>query len=254
MVQLIAGRIAALVSTIVISAVALLYMRLAARGRKFELRRLSAFDAIDEAVARCTELKKPLHFTTGLWATPNAVGIAGLSLLGYISKRCAKYDTEMIITSCYYRQLPYLQGVVKAAFDSEGKTVPEGYFRYTGEYQWQLSIVAQGILEREKPGANIMLGSFDEECISIAEKGFRVGAMGIGGTQAIAQIAVMAAIMDYVLIGEELIAAGAYASENPVQMSSVAGGDLPKIAAIVLIILGAILVNLGVPFVKWLSL
>lgn len=254
MVELISGRIMAFASVILVSAVALLYMRLAEKGWKFELRRLPAFDAIDEAVARCTELKKPLHFTPGLGSRMSANLLAGLCILSYVSKQCAKYDTEMIICSCYYQQLPFLQGVVKAAFDSEGKTMPESYIRYVGQYQWQLSVAVQGILERERPGANLMFGSFDEECISIAEKGFRVGAMGLGGTQAIAQIAIMAAVMDYVLIGEELIAAGAYASENPVQMSSVAGGDVPKMAALVLIILGIILVNLGVPFVEWLSL
>jgi hypothetical protein len=253
MANLIAGRMVALITTLLGTFLVLYYIRLVSKGKRFELRRLVAFDAIDEAVSRCAELKKPVHFTPGLGARMNANLLAGLNILGYVSKLCARYDVQMIISSCYYEQLPFLQGVVKAAFDSEGKNMPEDYIRYVGQYQWQLSVAVQGILERERPGANMLFGSFDEETISIAEKGYRVGAMGIGGTQAIAQVSVMAACMDYVLIGEELIAAGAYASGQPAQMGSVAAADLPKIIALIIILLGAILVNLGVPINSWLG-
>jgi hypothetical protein len=245
-----------LATLILASSGILIYMYLGGKGRKFALRRLAGFDAIDEAVGRCTELKRPLHFTPGLgrmYSETAAALMAGLSLLSYTAKQCAKYDTQMIVTCCYYEQFPFVQGSVKTEFDNAGKTMPEEYVRFVGHLQGALSVACQGIFEREHIGANLMFGHFDEECVSIAEKGFRVGAMSIGGTEAMGQAAIMAAVMDYILIGEELYAAGAYASGEPTQLGSIAGADLSKMAAMVLVILGAILVNLGIPFAKWLT-
>ena len=99
-----------------------------------------------------------------------------------------------------------------------------------------------------------MMGGYDEEAVSIAEKGYRVGAMGIGGTARMGQVAILAAVMDYTLIGEELYAAGAYVSGDPVQVASVAGADLPKIAGMLLILIGLVLQNFGLPYVKWLNM
>lgn len=255
--SLVQGRVVPLVSIILASATILLYMRLGDRGRKFEVRRVPGLDALDEAVGRCTELKRPLHYTIGLGTLRGdaaAQTMAGMSVLSYVSALCAKYDAQMIVTCCNYEQLPYLQETVNTAFAAAGKTAPEDYVRFVGQGQGQLSIACQGIFEREKVGANIMLGYFDEECVSIAEKGYRVGAVGIGGTAAMGQVAILAAVMDYVLIGEELYAAGAYVSGDPAKVASIAGADLSKIAGIVLIVVGILLVQLGIPFARWLNM
>lgn len=245
--------VAIVLSTILI----LYYMQLGRSGKQFELRRIPGLDAIDEAVGRCTELKRPLHYNAGLsnlrgsWA---AATMAGIDVLGYVSRLCAKYDTEMIVTCSNYEQFPYLQETVETEFAAMGKAVPESYVRYIGQGQGNLSIACQGIFERENIGANIMIGGYDEECVSIAEKGYRVGAIGIGGTHAMSQVAILAAVMDYVLIGEEVYAAGAYCSADPIQIATVAGADIPKIAAFLLILLGLVLAQLGIPFAEWLSM
>lgn len=226
------------------------------QGRKFEIRRIPGLDALEEAVGRCTELKRPLHYNAGLsnlrgsWA---AQTMAGINVLSFVSRLCAKYDTEMIVTCSNYEQLPYLQETVQTEFAAAGKTVPDGYVRYIGQGQGALSIACQGIFERENIGANIMIGGYDEECVSIAEKGYRVGALGIGGSGAMGQVAILAAVMDYVLIGEEMYAAGAYCSQDPVEVATIAGTDIPKIIAFLLILLGLILVQTGLPFTDWLS-
>jgi len=246
-----------LASIILGSAVILLFMRFARRGRTWTLRRVPGLDAIEEAVGRCTELKRPLHYNAGLANVRGATAaetMAAINVLSYVSALCAKHDTQMIVTCCNYEQLPYLEEAVQTAFAAAGKTVPDDYVRYVGAGQGQLSIAAQGIFEREKIAANIMMGGYDEEAVSIAEKGYRVGAMGIGGTARMGQVAILAAVMDYTLIGEELYAAGAYVSGDPVQVASVAGADLPKIAGMLLILIGLVLQNFGLPYVKWLNM
>jgi hypothetical protein len=99
---------------------------------------------------------------------------------------------------------------------------------------------------RLRPAGNIMIGPFWAESMMFAESFDRVGAMQIGGTARLYQIPFFAALCEYVLIGEEMFAAGAYVSGDPQQVGSIAAQDWYKLAALVLGILGALLATAGV--------
>jgi hypothetical protein len=73
--------------------------------------------------------------------------------------------------------------------------------------------------------------------------------MQIGGTARLYQIPFFAALCDYVLIGEEMFAAGAYVSGDPQQIGSIAAQDWYKLAALALGILGALLATVGVTII-----
>lgn len=60
------------------------------------------------------------------------------------------------------------------------------------------------------PAANIMIGPFWAKSMMFAETFHRVGSMQVGGTARMYQIPFFAALCDYVLIGEEMFAAGDY--------------------------------------------
>jgi hypothetical protein len=64
--------------------------------------------------------------------------------------------------------------------------------------------------------------------------------MQLGG-MAIGQVAFFVALCDYVLIGEELYAAGAILSEDPSLISAISAEDIPKMLIILLIVIGSIL-------------
>ncbi len=68
----------------------------------------------------------------------------------------------------------------------------------------------------------------------------------LGGTDTTHNIPFLVAICDYSIIGEELYALGAYVSQDPTQSSSLAGQDIGKYIAVVLVILGAILATIGI--------
>lgn len=102
-----------------------------------------------------------------------------------------------------------------------------------------------GWMWREKAAANIMIGAYWAESLQLAETGARVGAMQIAGTANASQIAFFLAACDYCLIGEEIYSAGAYLSGEPEAIGSLAGQDMGKLLAIVLIILGTLLVTIG---------
>jgi hypothetical protein len=74
--------------------------------------------------------------------------------------------------------------------------------------------------------------------------------MQVGGTARMYQIPFFAALCDYVLIGEEMFAAGAYVSDDPQQLGSIAAQDWYKIAALIVIVVGAVLATAGVTVIK----
>lgn len=255
-IGLIPGRASSFIALILVVVVVLYYML---RGPSFkkmpELRRVPGIEAIDEVVRRCAELGRPIHFTLGiggLTGDTSAQTLAGISALTYVTRLAAKLDVESIVTVCNLQLMPAVEALVRQNYELEGSTYKPEYVRYSGPTQQYLAIAIQGIMEREKPAANFMMGYFDEEAIMIAEKGYRTGAMGIGGTANVGQMGILAATMDYFFIGEELYAVGAYLSKDPPQILSIAAIDLWKIIALAAIIFGVGLLNLGFPIIKTL--
>jgi len=72
-----------------------------------------------------------------------------------------------------------------------------------------------------------------------------VGAIQIAGTANLHQIQFFVAACDYTLIGEEIFAVGAYFSGDPIRRGSLAGQDVGKVIAILLIIIGTIVGTFG---------
>jgi len=70
--------------------------------------------------------------------------------------------------------------------------------------------------------------------------------MSIGGTDSTSNIPFIVSSMDYSLIGEEIYAAGAYISEDPVMMGCISGQDIIKLVSLAIIIIGAILFQGGI--------
>ena len=94
---------------------------------------------------------------------------------------------------------------------------------------------------REKPAANFILGNYAAESLIIAEAGASTGAIQIAGTASISQIPFFIVACDYTLIGEELFAAGAYVSREPLLLGSLKGQDIAKLVIILIMIIAIIL-------------
>ncbi len=88
-----------------------------------------------------------------------------------------------------------------------------------------------------------MIGYFYAESMLFAEAGAISGAIQIAGTTNTTQLPFFVASCDYTLLGEEIYAASAYISKEPVLIGSVVGQDLGKMLVLVIIILGTILEN-----------
>jgi hypothetical protein len=74
--------------------------------------------------------------------------------------------------------------------------------------------------------------------------------MVISGADYLSNVACLAASSDYVMIGEEMLAAGAYLSKDPGQLATIRTQDLVKTALIGILVVGLVVLALGSDVVK----
>jgi len=218
-------------------------------------RKLSGLDALPEMVGRAAEMNRPIHYTTGLGELTGTVApqlVAGLSVLGYVSELAAKYGVKVIYSVYQAQVMPIATELMREAYIRAGKADAfdaEGQIRYLTGEQFAYATAVQGIAERERPAANIMIGPFYAESMMFSETFFRIGAIQLAGTARGYQIPFFAVICDYLLIAEEIYAAGAYLSKDPVQCGSIQGQDIGKIIGWILMFVGVLATAAGSPII-----
>ena len=235
-------RLNMLVLLLVFSASVLLYIRSAKGGKSLFIRKLAGLEAVEEAVGRATEMGKPVLFIPGISDLDEIQTLAGLSILGRVARITAQYETPLVVPVLYPMALAAAGEVVKGAYLDSGK--PDSFkpdmVRYVAGEQFAYVAAVNGIMLREKPAANIYMGAFYAESLLLAETGFAAGAIQIAGTAMPEQLPFFIAACDYTLMGEELYAASACLSKEPLMLGSLKGQDLIKIVLIGCIVLGVI--------------
>ena len=246
------GLVASFVLLIIVVAEGLIALFLSRAGRAHpKIRKIAGLEAIEEAVGRATEMGRPIAYTTGLGGIRDQVyyqTVAGLSILGYTAELAAKYNARLIYFPYDPTIMPMAVDVMEQAYLKAGK--PEAFNReniqYLGGDQFPWAFGVLGAMYREHTAANIHMGPFWAESLILAEAGFYTGAIQIAGTANMHQIHFFVVAADYSLIGEELMAAGAYLSKDTSQLGSLWGGDFAKITALVLTVIAVILTAAGI--------
>lgn len=251
-------RINALIAILVFGTAVLLYIRWARQGKSLFIRKLAGLDAIEEAVGRATEMGKPVLFIPGLQELDEIETIAGVSILGRVAKITAQYETPLIVPVRYPLVLAAGQEVVEQAYREAGR--PDAYnkdtVRYVAGDQMAFAATVNGMLMRDKPAANIYMGAFFAESLVIAETGNAAGSIQIAGTARPEQLPFFIAACDYTLMGEELYAASAYLSHEPLLLGGLKGQDLIKILLVIIVLIGMILMMLGAAdtYLSWFKI
>ncbi len=228
--------------------VAIVYFVNAARGGKeLFIRRLAGLDEVDNAVGRATEMGKPILYISGLSTISDVATIAAINILGEVAKRTAEYNTRLIVPCADPIVMAVEQEVVKEAYAKVGR--PDSYNEddvfYLTRSQFAYVAGVNGIMVRQRPATILYMGMFFAESLVLAETGASVGAIQIAGTDAVTQLPFFITSCDYTLIGEELYAASAYLSREPVLLGGLKGQDTLKFIIGVLIVITVIVATLA---------
>ena len=219
-----------------------------ARKREIFLRRIPGLAAVDEAIGRATELGKPILYLTGAHDMSDPSTIAAAVILGRVAKRAAAYETDLLVPHRDPITMAVCQEITKQAYLEAGK--PDLYkedsqfLHYVGSIQ--LYRGGGRHHAAQKTGGELLYGVIFAEALLLTETGASTGAIQIAGTDSDHQLPFFVTTCDYTLIGEELYAASAYLSREPVQVGTLRGQDIGKALILGVLGIGTILATLGV--------
>ena len=219
-----------------------------AKKREMFLRRIPGLDAVDEAIGRSTELGKPILYLTGAHDMSDPSTIAAAVILGRVAKRAAAYETELLVPHREPITMAVCQEITKQAYLEAGKPdlfKEDSNFFITSD-QFSYTAAVDGIMLRKKPAANFFMGAYFAESLLLTETGASTGAIQIAGTDSDHQLPFFVTTCDYTLIGEELYAASAYLSREPVQVGTLRGQDIGKALILGVLAVGTLLATVSV--------
>jgi hypothetical protein len=218
-----------------------------AKRKEIFLRRIAGLEAVDEAIGRATELGKPVLYLTGAHDMNDPSTIAAAVILGRVAKRAASYETDLLVPHREPITMAVCQEITKQAYLEAGKPdlfKEDANFFITSD-QFSYTAAVDGIMLRKRPAANFFMGSYFAESLLLTETGASTGAIQIAGTDSDHQLPFFVTTCDYTLIGEELYAASAYLSKEPIQIGTLRGQDLGKAFILAVIALGTVAATIG---------
>lgn len=223
------------------------YMYLGKQGKTFKIRTLPAIQAIPEAVGRAAEMGQPVMWTPGIAgsldnSSQGPQTLAAISILEYVTEEAVKAGVKIAALCPLPDAIPLVEETMRTAYMSQGKPEefdPESIRFFSGQSAYMTGTL--GYLQRERPASTILVGGFYYESVILAEGGNTIGAMQIGGTNNTHQMPFLVATCDYMLLAEELFAAGAAISGNPDMLGSIKGEDMIKLLLIIVTGIGFLL-------------
>ena len=245
------GKVPLLVAMLLFSAAILWNIYDARSGKEVFVRRIPGLEAVDEAIGRATEMGRSILYVLGLGGVDNVATIASMTILGQIARRTADYETPLRVPCNDPIVLNVVREMVRTSYLDEGR--PDAYNEenifFLTDSQFAYAAGVDGMMVREKPAAVFLQGQFYAESLLMAETGNSIGAIQIAGTDSEHQLPFFIAACDYTLIGEELYAATAYLSKDPMFLGSLRGQDWGKVVIFAAIVFGVILELSGVSWI-----
>jgi hypothetical protein len=234
------GKVNVLLAVILFAIATVGYIRSGRGGKKLFIRPIPGISAVDEAIGRATEMGRPILFVLGTGTAGDIATIAGYTILARVARRTAEYQTPILVPVNDPVMMAMAQETVREAYLQAGRPDlyrPENVF-YISAMQFPYVAAVNGLMLRERTATNFYMGVFHAESLLLAEAGSITGSIQISGTDQVAQIPFFVAATDYTLIGEELYAASAYLSQDPVLLGPLKAQDLAKLVILALLVLG----------------
>jgi hypothetical protein len=213
-------------------------------GRAVVLRPLRGYEGLKGQLGRAIESGSQLHVTLGqasLISNASPTSIAAAQILAHLAKDGCANNTPPLVTVGEGTLLPIAQANMQAAYQQAGQpgefddTLTQFVAHETDPFAYGGGVAAA--IQENRVASNVMVGRFGIETAIIAEAANRKNIDQVIGTDAPVAMALATAVTDNLLIGEELLAAGAYLEGTPSQIASLQLQDILR-WLIVIAILG----------------
>lgn len=213
-----------------------LFTRSQQRLRDFALRPLPAYDTLQDQIGQAVESGSQLHLTlgqAGLTSAASPTSIAALTILDTLAKDGCANGTPPLVTVGEGTLLPAAQDSLLHAYNeaqyTSGFEPSAAQFIAAETDPFAYAAGVTSVIHHAKVSNNVAVGRFGIEMALIATAADRSNANQVIGTNDPIALALAHAVTNKVLIGEELLAAGAYLEGKPGQIASVRVQDLLRL-------------------------
>ncbi len=232
-----------LVAVVLVAFATWLAVSLVRRRGLPRMRSLPPLSAIPDAIGRSTESGTPVVYITG-WGGDmgRPTTMASMQILSHVSQKSAEYNCRLLFPSHDPVIASVAQDTIHQAATLAGR--PEWESRtesaFLTQSQFGYAAAIEGLVARERPGAVMLLGTFEGEALILAESAHRSGAVTISGTDSTIQLSFFLVACDYTLIGEELFAASSMLSKDGEAAASIWAQDWLKYLVLFALLAGAV--------------
>lgn len=227
---------------LLLSALLVLTILAAQKGKTLFVRRIPGLTAIEDAVGRAVEMGRGLLLSVGLGGI-DIVTLQALAILTNVASSAARFGARILLPVTNAGLMAIAEDALSNAYAQAGR--PDAFnandLVYLSGQQFAYAAGVAGIINREKPAAAFYFGTFYAESLILAENANQIGAIQVAGTPSTTQVPFFIAACDYVIIGDEFYAATAYITRQPTLMGSLVGQDRAKMALLALLLLGVAL-------------
>lgn len=237
---------------IVVLMLLLARQRIRSGRAKIALRPLFGYSSLKQQVGRAIESGSQIHISLGqasLIGLAAPTSIAANQLLRTLARDGCANGTPPLVTVGEGTLLPLAQSHLRVAFEEANRKElfdPNQALFIASETD---SVAyAGGVaveIHQNKIANNILVGQLGPEVAIMAEAATRKQVEQVIGSNNPIALAVATAVTDNLLIGEELLAAGAYLEGSPGQLASVQVQDILRWIMIVAI--------LALAMIEWLT-
>jgi len=213
-------------------------------------RLIPAVQRLRRSIGLAVEDGTRLHVSIGkssIFSATNASALVGLSTLERVAQLSLVSDRPLVATSGDGTLSILSQDTLRAAYRIAN--VPEQYDpdrgRLAGATPMSYIAGTFPVIRDERVSTNILVGNFGPEVGLLADASDQQNAFTLAASDALATQAVLYAVAEETLIGEELFALPAYLQAGPVHQASLRLQDVLRWVVIGLIILAALLSFFG---------
>jgi hypothetical protein len=217
------------------------------RGRSTRaLRSMTALRRTRRAIGLSVEDGKRIHVAIGkasILSPNNASGLVGLNTVDRISQFSMISDRPPVATSGDGALSILSQDTLRSTY--RAGNVLDQYNphqgRLAGPTPFSYIAGAMPLMRGEGVSTNLLVGSFGPEVGLLLDSAAQGKTFTLAGSEALDAQAVMYALADEPLIGEEIFAAPAYLQGTPMQLGSLRTQDILRWVLVAALLIGAVL-------------
>jgi hypothetical protein len=205
-------------------------LSLRAQAQPRTLRRIEAFHSLPHTVGQAVETGRRLHVslgTGGIGDTNTAATLAGITVLDQISEAAAISDRPPMVTTADGSAMLLAQDTLHNVYARQNALAryDPASAQVAGLTPASFGAAQTTLQTDEAVAGTVLIGSIGAEAVLLTESAQRNGITTLAGSDSPSTQAMLYALADHPLIGEDLFAGGAYVGRSPAHQASLRAQD-----------------------------